>query len=431
MGLSMMSIRHMYRILIILTCCAGFSSCGDIRFWESEKKIGGKDDSINAAQLLDIRNRAATIQTSLDILPKRDFNFVTGDTMISATLYGDAADPVMVDERWFNRSGTTGRYRYYYDAGLLFHFYGKSSLNLNPQGETAEHAEILLRVYFNEKGNMFEHEKKVNETVIEMEDNELPAVMRRSEALRLLAFTDSAGGFDTAAVISILHGGPGVSKYAGPARIETDDALAESDVAPPLEATSEAPQSEPSNAITQKSALQKKAPPQQKTPPQKTPVAIKHEPSATPSKSAPPVKPVPPKPAVSPVMRKPVQPVADEDADAVIPAHTHGMIPGPLSSSRVRFQKGSTGVTVSAQLGRGRHNEYVLRARRSQSMSVNLDSDQSDAHFRVFLDNSDISGERRSWTGTLPRYADYHIVVYIHPKSAAQSAGYTVTIGIQ
>ena len=107
------------------------------------------------------------------------------------------------------------------------------------------------------------------------------------------------------------------------------------------------------------------------------------------------------------------------------------MLPGSLTSSRVQFKKGSTGVTVSAQLEKGRHSEYVLRARRGQSMSVNLDTEQPDVHFRVFLDNSDISGERRSWTGSLPRYADYHIVVYLHSKATVQSSGFTVTIGIQ
>jgi hypothetical protein len=130
------------------------------------------------------------------------------------------------------------------------------------------------------------------------------------------------------------------------------------------------------------------------------------------------------------LVRKAVPPLPDEDAEAVIPAHTHRMIPGPLNSSRVRFQKGSTGITLSASLEKGRHNEYVLRARRGQTMQVTLDAEQPDVAFRIFMDNSDISGERRSWTGTLPRHADYHVVVYLKQQSGVQSTGYTVTISI-
>ena len=114
--------------------------------------------------------------------------------------------------------------------------------------------------------------------------------------------------------------------------------------------------------------------------------------------------------------------------DPGIPAHTHRMLPGSVRSARVQFQKGSNGVTLTAQAGKGAHQEYVLRARRGQGMNVTLDSENPDVYFRIFLNDGDISGERRSWSGTLPRYGDYHVVVYV---KGAQAAGFTITIGIQ
>jgi hypothetical protein len=394
-------------------------------------------------------------------------------------LYGNPGDAKLVDERWVDLGGNSGRNRYYFDDGSLFHIYGRSSINLDPQGESQDRADVLLRLYFNDKGNMFEYEKRVNDTRIELEELEMPAIMRRSEALRLLATTDSAGGFDTSAVIAMLHAGDAAMKTAvateqePPVGSTVDSAAVSMAVgandAPPSKQTS-ADQSKQTSAdqskqraadqskqraansqtvqtgrqsTSAKTTVAKKpgnaSPVQmqsgQKPPPPKTSSA--KQPSKQIGKQIADAKSAPaattPRAATkkqADLVRKPVAPMPDDDGDAVIPVHTHRMIPGPLNSSRVRFQKGSTGVTLSASLEKGRHNEYVLRARRGQTMQVTLDTEQQDVAFRVFLDNSDISGERRNWSGKLPRYGDYHIVVYLNQSSSAQSAGYTVTIGI-
>jgi hypothetical protein len=108
------------------------------------------------------------------------------------------------------------------------------------------------------------------------------------------------------------------------------------------------------------------------------------------------------------------------------------MLPGTLSSHRIRFQKGSSGAKLSASVRKGRHKEYVLRARRGQTMSVTLQTDDPNTYFRVFLSDGDISGQRRSWSGSLPRYADYHIVVYVRSEAAGNTeAAYTVSMSIQ
>jgi hypothetical protein len=440
------------RIATLLLFAALLASCDNIRFWESDRTVETDDHSLNAAQLLDVRKRAATIQTSLDRFPRRDFSLMVNDTMISATLYGDAGDPVMVDERWFDRSGTTGRYRYYFDDGLLFHFYGKSSVSLDLPGQSEQSAEILLRLYFNSKGNMFEFEKQVNETGIDLDANELPAIMRRSEALRLLAYTDSIGGFDTSAVLAVLHGG---NVRASEARMELTDDTAEDagitgdapsmqdEAAPELTVDSETrpqapdrPRATAPRASSQADAASGTETRQQQRreqAPSPTAVTTTQQPKRVPAQPAQPTTVTrSERTQENPrLIRKPVrQPVSEED-DSIIPPHTHRMIPGPLNSSRVRFQKGSTGITLSARLEKGRHNEYVLRARRGQTMSITLDSEQTEVAFRVFLDDNDISGERRSWSGALPRYGDYHVVVYIRQTSALTAAGYTITIGIR
>ncbi len=464
--------RTMFPITAALACMLTLAACGDIKFWESDKQSAVDDNPMNSAQLLEIRKKAATIQTSLDRMTRQDFNFVVGDTMISTALYGEQGDPQLIDERWVDRGGNSGRNRYYFADGSLFHLYGRSTLELNPQGDNAERTEILLRLYFNEKGNMFDYEKLSNESRIDLAENEMSSVMRRAEALRQLAYIDSAGSFDTSAVIAVMHGGDNIPQPMQEATNESQAAAVEeqapatepvksaakqagSQTASPVSqaaapskqtATSKQPPATQNTTASKQPYVQQKAASvqhqtaAQKAAPVKQPAASpqpapKSQPAATGKTVAAKQSPTPARAAApkqqANLLRKPVQPLPDEGADAGIPVHTHRMIPGPLNSSRVRFQDGSTGVTLSASLQKGRHNEYVLRARRGQSMSVTLDTESADVSFRVFLDNSDISGERRSWTGNLPRYGDYHVVVYIHPKSATQSAGCTVTIGIQ
>jgi len=144
-------------------------------------------------------------------------------------------------------------------------------------------------------------------------------------------------------------------------------------------------------------------------------------------------QPVPPPPPPKKDVAPPAPPPAAVPADQIlIAAHTHVMLPGTLSSHRIRFQKGSTGATLSASVRKGKHKEYVLRARRGQKMTVSLQTDDPNVYFRVFLDDGDISGQRRAWTGSLPRYDDYHIVVYRRSDARGDAAGaYTVSMSIQ
>jgi hypothetical protein len=147
------------------------------------------------------------------------------------------------------------------------------------------------------------------------------------------------------------------------------------------------------------------------------------------------VKKASPPPAQQPMVKKaspPAEIAGADDADAFIETHVHAMLPGTLNIHRMRFQKGSTSASYSTEVSKGKHEEYVLRARRDQRMGISLQCENSDVYFRVFLRDGDISGQRRSWNGTLPRYGDYHVVVYL--KNGSRSTGEvpcTLTVSIE
>lgn len=108
------------------------------------------------------------------------------------------------------------------------------------------------------------------------------------------------------------------------------------------------------------------------------------------------------------------------------------MVPGRIVSQRLRFPKGSTSASLGARVGKDAHREYVLRARRGQRMHVALESESPDISFRIFLRDGDISGKRRVWNGTLPRYGDYHVLVYLKSDAAGKrEQPFSLTIGIE
>jgi len=421
------------RIVCLMVACVIITACGDSFFRKTDRAASEDHLPLNAEQLLDVRKRAATLQTAIDRLPSREYDFSVGDTSIHATLYGQEDDPVIVDERWFDKDGNTGRYRYYFEDGGMFHFYGRSSTRENSGTGSGEEADILTRLYFNSKGNMFEYEKQVNGISIDMEAKELPHIMRRSEALRMLAYTDSIGGVDTTTIVRIIRGDADFAKMDGLAATYGDampDVVTKHAVASTSEESSSI--SEQSPAMTgspdEKGRKQARTPTHSSQPePDRTAETRREQTTGTRTQ---PRQPSAKTADLPKVVQKAVQQPVNEDVDAIIPVHTHKIIPGTINSNRVRFQKGSTGVTLSARVQDGRHEEYVLRARRGQTMSVTLSSEVSDVFFRVFLDDGDISGERRSWSGSLPRYGDYHVVVYIRRGSAIKEAGFTISVSI-
>ncbi|MBN1446569.1 MAG: hypothetical protein JXA28_01460 [Bacteroidetes bacterium] len=426
------------RLTAALTFLILLSSCDSIRFWERPESI--PETAYSEGEILDVRKKATLIQSSIGTMDRRDLPlFSVGDSMLEVTLYNDAGRLRLVDERISNRNGSYSRNRYYYDSDALFFFYAKSRICVNPGGHPAEYAEGLTRMYFNSKGNMFHYEKTINGLSTEMMDGELPAIMRRAFALRELEWNDSTGVVDTTAFLAVIYT---VDAFAGNAAGFENDSVEEM----PAEETPDTQEMTADNGEKGTAAdvtpgqtagrreLMHSASEEKTDGTAKTSQTAQGRPSSADRKHITQERTSPPSPVPSAQ-----QPPAPSPPPAVVPAdeiliepHTHAMLPGTLSSHRIRFQKGSSGATLSASVRKGHHKEYVLRARQGQRMSVTLQTTHPDVHFRVFLNDGDISGQRRSWSGSLPRSEDYHIVVYVRQDSrSTDEAVYTITMGIQ
>jgi hypothetical protein len=426
-------------IILLLIGSSVLSGCDAIKFWEGDSGVRGTV-STSDKQVLMIRNRAAAIQSGIDGMERRDMApFRLGDTVLIVTLYSAGGDITLIDERVEGRGIATARNRYYFSDASLFHFYGKSSRLLNPGAANPRTAEIRTRMYFNDAGNLFDQDHTINGLASELSEDELPSVLQRAFALRMLSQTDSSGAIDTTAFIATLYGGPGAAAE------DVDTALANAPAgAPPvseaiagetqreqdaatLAAKTQQPQAARPQAVKPQAAKPQAAKPQAAKPQAPKPQAVKPQAEKP---QAP--KPQAPKPQVTKPQAPPAEFARDVDGDAAVAPHTHAMIPGELRSYRLLFPKGSTSAGVDAAVRKGQHIEYVLRARREQRMEVTLGTEHPDVYFRVFLRDGDISGQRRSWTGTIPRYGDYHVVVYVRGGAAANGEfPYNLTVSIQ
>jgi hypothetical protein len=99
---------------------------------------------------------------------------------------------------------------------------------------------------------------------------------------------------------------------------------------------------------------------------------------------------------------------------------------------RVRFQRGSTGATVTDAIVRGETVRYVLGARAGQRLTISIRSAESNAVFAVGMGNGSepVGGWPASYTeftGRLAESGDYVVEV----GSTRGNATYTVTFGIR
>lgn len=420
------------RTAMVLTMVLTFSACDAIRFWEKKETPVDTSTPIER-EVMGVRNKATIIQSTITTLDRRNVpTFRLGDSTIDVSLYSEGGMLRLIDERIQAASSSRFRNRYYFDNDGFFHYYGRGDLRVNLGVDPPEYAELVSRMYFNTKGNLFHSEKLINNLETGLESQEVPRVMRRAFALRSLDWGDSVG-VNTTGFLDMLYTAENLPAEqemvstlreddpSGTAIIGEDQAEKEAAGVPESEPGSKAPATvQPTQNIgsverTQKSSTRRQTSEatQQRaaqTQPAVPPTQQRTSPSVP---GAPPPAPVP----------------ADE---ILIEKHTHAMLPGQLSSHRIRFQKGNTGATLSAAVKKGRHMEYVLRARRGQRMSVSMQTSDPHAYFRVFLKDGDISGQRRNWSGTLPRYDDYHIVVYLRTEAPRNAeAAYTITMSVE
>ncbi|MGB5075802.1 MAG: hypothetical protein WBQ23_16850, partial [Bacteroidota bacterium] len=222
-----------HRVLSFLFLILLLPGCDAIRFWESDSGVR-ETVSVSEKQVLSVRNRATGIQSSLEKLQRRDMEpFRIGDTLLTVSIYSDNGRIRLIDERVDAKETGNARNRYYFDDESMFHFFGKSSQRVNPGEAEAQFAKVATRLYFNDAGNLFDYEHKINGIVSDLAENELPSVMQRSVALRMLTNTDSFGAIDTAAFVAMLYrGGNSTSDDIPPPAMDENTEIVQAETAP-------------------------------------------------------------------------------------------------------------------------------------------------------------------------------------------------------
>ncbi len=101
---------------------------------------------------------------------------------------------------------------------------------------------------------------------------------------------------------------------------------------------------------------------------------------------------------------------------------------------KVHFAKGTSSATISGGVIRGERDRYYVGAKKGQTMSVKITSEEDNAVFQIYL-----AGEQESlpgagdgddttkWSGELPANSEYVIVV----GGTRGNTSYTLTISIE
>lgn len=101
---------------------------------------------------------------------------------------------------------------------------------------------------------------------------------------------------------------------------------------------------------------------------------------------------------------------------------------------KVRFPRGSSSTTISGAVVRGDRDRYYLEAKKGQTMSVKISSEEDNAVFQIYLpgEQEALSGagdgdDATNWSGELPADAEYVIVV----GGTRGNASYKLTVSIK
>jgi|GEM_PF-1215037 len=101
---------------------------------------------------------------------------------------------------------------------------------------------------------------------------------------------------------------------------------------------------------------------------------------------------------------------------------------------QVRFARGSSSAEVEGNLRRGVRDQYLIRARPGQVMTVRLESDDPLMGFDLFVTEglgaepvTEADKLQREWSGKLPRGDEY----YLNVMTAGKGAGYRFVVRIE
>lgn len=98
--------------------------------------------------------------------------------------------------------------------------------------------------------------------------------------------------------------------------------------------------------------------------------------------------------------------------------------------TRIRFARGRTTAVESGSVHRGMSHDYLLKARRGQSMSVHLAA-RGGVTFDILTPNGDVLSQyAKDWSGELPQSGDYRINV-LPDTSTTRSISYTLEVTVR
>ena len=101
---------------------------------------------------------------------------------------------------------------------------------------------------------------------------------------------------------------------------------------------------------------------------------------------------------------------------------------------KVHFAGGTSSTTISGGVIRGEGDRYYVGAKKGQTMSVKITSEEDNAVFQIYLEGEQESlpgagdgDDAMKWSGKLPADSEYVIVV----GGTRGNASYTLTISIK
>jgi hypothetical protein len=101
---------------------------------------------------------------------------------------------------------------------------------------------------------------------------------------------------------------------------------------------------------------------------------------------------------------------------------------------KIRFAGGDSSATVKGAVIRGERDRYYLGAKKGQTMSVKITSEEDNAVFQVYrpgeaetLSGAGEGDDAKDWSGELPGDGEYVIVV----GGTRGNASYTLTVSIE
>jgi hypothetical protein len=98
--------------------------------------------------------------------------------------------------------------------------------------------------------------------------------------------------------------------------------------------------------------------------------------------------------------------------------------------SRISFPRGRTTAVVSGTVQRGMSHDYLLKARRAQSMTVHLAA-RGGVAFDILTPSGEVLAQySKDWSGELPQSGDYRINV-LPDTSTSRSISYTLEVTVR